>query len=155
MVLDGGVADISRGRTIPARPQVIWDVLADFGSLSAWADNADHSCILNHGPDGGEVGTTRRIQMGRNTLLERIVEFDPPTALSYTIEGLPSRLQHVVNRWTLRPTGSATEVTLTSRVEAGAGPVGRAAEWAVCRAMARQSDSLLSGLARRTENTHG
>jgi hypothetical protein len=130
-------------------------VLADFGALSSWADNADHSCVLNHGPDGGPFGTTRRVQIGRNVLVERIVEFDPPVALAYDIEGLPSRLRHVVNRWALRPTGDATAVTLTSRVEIGAGPVARAAEWIVARVMAKQSDSMLTGLARRLENTNG
>ena len=155
MVFDGGVADISRSRTITAPPQAIWAVLADFGSLSWWADNVDHSCILNHGPDG-ELGTTRRVQIGRNVLVERITEFDSPTALAYDIEGLPNRLRTVVNRWTLRSAGgvSETEVTLTSRVEIGTGPVARAAEWAVCRGMARESDSMLTGLARRTENSH-
>ncbi len=77
MVFDGGVADISRSRTITAPPQAIWDVLADFGSLSSWADNVDHSCILNQGPHGGAVGTTRRVQIGRNVLVERITEFTP------------------------------------------------------------------------------
>jgi uncharacterized protein YndB with AHSA1/START domain len=155
MVLDEDVADISRSRTITAQPQAIWDVLADFGSLSSWAANADHSCILNHGPEGEAVGTTRRVQMGRNALVERIAEFDPPAALAYDIEGLPSRLRTVVNRWTLRPAGGVTEVTLTSRVEIGTNPVARAAEWVVCRGMAKESDAMLAGLARRTENTHG
>ena len=76
MVFDGEVADISRSRTISAPPQTIWDVLADFGSLSSWSDNADHSCILNHGPGGEPMGTTRRVQVGRNMLVERIIEFD-------------------------------------------------------------------------------
>jgi uncharacterized protein YndB with AHSA1/START domain len=155
MVFDGEVADISRSRSITAPPQTIWDVLADFGSLSSWSDNADHSCIMNHGPDGQPVGTSRRVQVGRNVLVERITEFDPSSALAYDIEGLPRRLRTVVNRWTLRPDGDATEVTLTSRVEIGAGPVARAAEWAVCRGMARESDAMLSGLARRTEHPHG
>jgi uncharacterized protein YndB with AHSA1/START domain len=155
MVLDGRVANISRTRTITAPPQAIWDVLADFGTLSSWSPNADHSCILNHGPDDGALGTTRRVQVGRNTLVERIVEFDAPAALAYGIEGLPRRLRHVANHWTLRPRGGATEVTLTSRVEIGVGPLGRAAEWAVCRGMARESDSMLAGLARRMEHAHG
>ncbi|MBJ7338381.1 SRPBCC family protein [Mycolicibacterium sp.] len=152
MVFDVDVADISRSRSISAPPQAIWDVLADFGSLSSWSDNVDHSCILNHGPDGETTGTTRRVQIGRNALVERITEFDPHSALAYHIEGLPTRLRTVVNRWTLRPTGDATEVTLTSRVEIGAGPVARAAEWVVCRGMAKESDSMLGGLARRMEN---
>jgi hypothetical protein len=154
MVFDGDVADISRSRSIIAQPQAIWDVLADFGSLSSWADNVDHSCILNHGPDGEVTGTTRRVQIGRNALVERITEFDPHTALAYDIEGLPTRLRTVVNRWTLQSAGGTTEVTLTSRVDIGSGPVARAAEWIVCRGMAKESDSMLTGLARRTENPH-
>jgi hypothetical protein len=153
MVLDGGVADISRSRTIAARPQAIWDVLADFGALSAWAPNADHSCVLNAAPDG-TLGTTRRVQVGRNTLVERITQFDPPTALAYDIEGLPRRLRNVANRWTLRPAGDATEVTLTSTVKIGAGRPARLAEQVALRVLAKQSDSLLAGLAHRLENTH-
>lgn len=155
MVFDGDVADISRSRTIAAPPQAIWDVLADFGSLGSWADNVDHSCVLNYGPDGEPVGTTRRVQIGRNVLVERITECDPFAALAYDIEGLPDRLRTVVNRWTLRSAdGDATEVTLTSRVEIGMAPVARAAEWLVCRGMAKESDSMLAGLARRLENLH-
>jgi len=101
------------------------------------------------------MGTTRRVQIGRNTLVERIAEFDPPTALAYGIEGLPKQLRNVVNRWTLRPSGAATEVTLTSRVEIGTGPLARAAEWVVCRGMAKESDSMLAGLAKRMEHEHG
>jgi uncharacterized protein YndB with AHSA1/START domain len=153
MVLDDGVADISRSRPIAARPQAIWDVLADFGSLSSWAGNVDHSCVSNHGIDG-PLGTTRRVQVGRNTLLERITKFDPPSTLAYDITGLPTRLRKVSNRWTLQPTHDATVVTLTSTVEIGAGPLARLAEWVVGRAMAKQSEALLAGLAHRLENTH-
>ncbi|MDT5350829.1 MAG: hypothetical protein QOH91_4116 [Mycobacterium sp.] len=157
VVLDGGVADISRSRTVAAQPQAIWDVLADFGSLSSWADNVDHSCISNNGPDGGPIGSTRRVQRGRNALLERITEFDPPSALAYDITGLPPRLCEVTNRWTLRPVtegSDATVVTLTSTVQIGAGPLARLAERIVGRAMAKQSDAMLAGLAHRLENAH-
>src|ERR1700675_4350387 len=154
MVFDVGVADISRSLTIPAAPQAIWDVLADFGALSSWADGADHSCVLNRGPDGAPLGTTRRVQVGRNTLLERITDFDAPTTLAYHIEGLPKRLRKAVNRWTLRPAGDATVGTLTSTVEVGAGPPARLAERLVLRFMAKQSDTMLAGLARRLETAH-
>lgn len=155
MVFDDGVADLSRSRTITAPPQAIWDVLADFGSLSAWVDDVDHSCILTHGPGGAAAGTTRRVQVGRNVLVERITEFDPAVALAYHVEGLPRRLRTVVNRWTLRPAGTSTAVTVTSTVDVGAGPVAGAAEWVVCRGMAKLSESMLTGLARRTEHTRG
>ena len=136
---------------IRAQPQAIWDVLADFGTISSWAPGADHSCLLNAGPDGAAVATARRIQMGRNTLVERIIEFDPPTALAYSIEGLPPRLGALANRWTLRPAGEATEVTITSTI-AGSGPLAGILGRIVRRVMIKQSDAMLAGLAGRWES---
>ena len=110
------MADIHRTRTIAARAQEIWDVLADFGSISSWADNVDHSCILFSGAGGKPLGTARRVQIKRDALVERITEFDPPHALAYDIDGLPRRLRMVTNRWTLTAAGESTAVTVTSTV---------------------------------------
>jgi ribosome-associated toxin RatA of RatAB toxin-antitoxin module len=144
------VAEIHRSRTIAADPKEVWDVLADFGSISSWADNIDHSCILNHGSE--RVGTTRRVQIGRNALVERITEFDTAWALTYDVEGLPKRLRRFNNRWSLQPTHDGnTVVTLTSTVEIGSGPLQKLAERVVCRVQVRQSDVMLAGLANRLE----
>jgi uncharacterized protein YndB with AHSA1/START domain len=146
------VADIQRTRTIAAPVQKIWDVLADFGSISSWAANIDHSCILTSGP----AGTARRVQVKRNALVERITEFDPPHALAYDIEGLPRLLRTVTNRWTLTAASAglanSTVVTLTSTVEIGSHPSQKLTEHVLCRFLARQSDVMLSGLANRAEN---
>ncbi len=148
------VADIDRSRTIVADPHAVWDVLADFGSISSWADNIDHSCILVRGSE--PVGTTRRVQIGRNALVETITEFDPVRVIAYDVEGLPKRVRRFANRWSLQPTGrAATIVTLTSTVEIGSGAVKKLAEHAVCRVQIRQSDIMLAGLARRMEKPHG
>ena len=146
------MADIARSRTIAAEPKEVWDVLADFGSISSWADNIDHSCILNHRSE--PVGTTRRVQIGRNALVERITEFDPTWALAYDVEGLPKRLRRFSNRWTLRRIqGGDTVVTLTTTVEIGPHAMQKLAERAVCRAQVRQSDVMLAGLAKRWEKS--
>jgi hypothetical protein len=140
------VADIDRSRIVAANPKEVWDVLADFGSISSWADNVDHSCILNHGSE--PVGTTRRVQIGRNALVERIIEFDPTWALAYEVEGLPKRVHRFTNRWTLRAAqGGKTVVTLTSTVEIGPGRLHKLAERALCHVQVRQSDAMLDGLA--------
>ena len=144
------MAEIARSRTIAAEPKEVWDVLADFGSISSWADNIDHSCILNHA--SVSVGTTRRVQIGRNTLVDRITEFDPTWALAYDVEGLPKRLRRFNNRWTLRRIqGGDTVVTLTSTVEIGPHALQKLAERTVCRVQVRQSDMMLAGLASRWE----
>ncbi len=142
---------MSRSRTVAAAPQAVWDVLADFGAISEWAGNVDHSCILEHGPDGA-VGTSRRVQVGRDALVERISVADAPRVLEYEIEGLPRQLRRVANRWSLEPgPRDDTAVTLTSTVEIGANPVAAIAERAMCRVMAKQSEAMLAGLAERLE----
>jgi ribosome-associated toxin RatA of RatAB toxin-antitoxin module len=146
------VADIDRSRAVAADPKEVWDVLADFGSISSWADNIDHSCILNHGSE--PIGTTRRVQIGRNALVEQITEFEPARALAYDVEGLPKRLRRFNNRWSLRPADDGTTiVTLTSTVEIGSGPLQKLAESLVCRVQVRQSDLMLAGLANRLEKS--
>ena len=147
------MAGIQRTRVIAAGPADIWEVLADFGSISSWAGNVDHSCILVAGPDGGPLGTARRVQINHDALVERIIEFDPPRALAYEIEGLPRRLRRVINRWTAEPSGlDSTVVTLTSTVDIGSHGPQRLAERMLCRFLARQSDTMLAGLAHRLEN---
>lgn len=144
------MADIRRTRTIAAQQQAIWDVLADFGAISGWADNVDHSCLLEHGPEPG-IGMSRRIQVGRDTLVERVTECCPPDSLGYDIEGLPRRLT-ASNRWTLVPlTSGYTEVTLTSTVRVGANPLASLIARGICRYLAKQSDVMLAGLARRVK----
>ena len=82
-------------------------------------------------------------------------EFHPPCLLAYDIDGLPRRLRRVSNSWTLAGTESdSTVVTLTSTVEIGPGLGEKLAERLLCRVLARQSDSMLAGLARRLENAH-
>lgn len=146
------MADTDRRRTIAATAKEIWDVLADFGVLSSWADNVDHSCILVRGAE--PVGTTRRVQVKRMVLVERIVQFDPPNTLAYDIEGLPTRMGRLRNRWTLWPAGRSTLVTVTSSVDIGSRPDQRLAERVICRVLARQSEAMLAGLAREVEKPH-
>lgn len=148
------MAVISRSRTVPANQQEVWDVLADFGALSSWADGAAHSEVLHHGPDG-LLGTSRRVQVGRNALVETVTDAVAPTTLAYDIEGMPSRLSPLSNRWTLESVGSGTIVTVTSTVGVNAGPASRAAEWVVGRVMAKMSEEMLACLARRMESRDG
>lgn len=155
MRLNGAVAEIRRTRTVAAEPQAIWDVLSDFGAVSTWADFVDHSCLLEHGPDGNAVGTSRRVQLGRNTLVERITDVDPPHSLSYDVEGLPRLVRRLRSNWTLRPIAKGmTEVTLSSAVTIGSNPIQGAAERLFGRGSVKQLDLLLDGLAKRVEGNH-
>ncbi|KUI22767.1 cyclase [Mycobacterium sp. GA-1285] len=147
------MAEVDRSRVIAASPTQIWEVLADFGGIASWLD-VDHSSILTRGQDGAMVGTARRVQMGRNTLVENVTECDPQFVLAYEIEGLPKFVGKVGNRWKLEPTGGGeTVVTITSTVRKGRGRTQQLVERLACRALARGSDTMLAALARRLENS--
>ena len=139
------MAHARRSRVIPAPQQAIWDVLSDFGALSKWAGKIDHSCVLNAHPE--VQSTTRRVQVGRTVLVERITEFREPSTLAYAIEGLPSWMGRLTNRWPLRPAGAGPEVTATSTVDP-AGFASLVTSAVTARVLAKQSDAMLDGLAR-------
>lgn len=141
------MATVERSTHVEAPPAEVWSVLADFGSISAWADNVDHSCLLTTGEVG--VGTVRRIQSGRTTLRETVTLWQPGVALSYEISGLPSMLRSVTNGWSLRPVGAGTDVTLTTEIRTGPRPPQRIAGRVAGRVLGSASDTLLAGLAAR------
>ncbi|HAS10728.1 MAG TPA: MxaD family protein, partial [Acidimicrobiaceae bacterium] len=74
-------ASVSRTAVVAAPPGDAWEVLADFGALARWVPEVDHACLLRGGPPG--VGTTRRVQVGRTTLLETVRAWSPPVHLGY------------------------------------------------------------------------
>ena len=147
------MSGVSRPRTIAADTEKIWAVLADFGSLSTWADGVDHSCLLGNGADGDPLGMTRRVQVGSDTLVETIVAFAPPHLIAYAISGVPRRMS-ASNRWDLRPSGAGrTTVTLTSTVLMKPSPLRPVAERIGARLVAKRSAALLDSLAEHCEET--
>ena len=134
---------IERTTTIAAATGAIWAVLADFGAISRWAPNVDHSWAL----DEPGLGATRRIQAGRLTVIECVITWQPPSTLAYTIDGLPPVVRRVVNEWTLSPADGGTAVTLTTTVDAGPRPPQRLIARIVGSRLAAASDQMLAGLA--------
>ena len=108
------MADVSDEITINSPPDVVWAALADFGAISTWAPNVDHSCLTTEQDQG--VGSVRRVQVGRNALLERVVEWDEGQTLAYEIEGLPPVVRSVTNRWHLTPVDGGTHVESCGRL---------------------------------------
>jgi carbon monoxide dehydrogenase subunit G len=141
---------VTRTGSIPARPDVVWDRLADFGAIVAWAPNVDHSCLLTEQTTG--AGTARRVQAGRTTLVETVTEWTPPTGdepgvLTYTLAGLPKVVRSATNSWRLIADGDRTRVELTSTVDAGPRPPQRVIARVVTRVLARASDAMIAGLS--------
>jgi uncharacterized protein YndB with AHSA1/START domain len=145
------VITVERSRTIPAHLTRVWDVLADFDRLAAWAANADHTCWLDDPlPDGEMVGRARRVQAGRVVLVETITVWEPPARLAYDLGGLPKVVKSAANEWRLRADpsdGERTVVTLATHVDCGPRPPQKMLARIVGRRLAGASDVMLDGLA--------
>jgi carbon monoxide dehydrogenase subunit G len=140
---------VERSATIATTPDAVWAALADFGAISAWAANVDHSCLLTRQETG--IGTARRIQTGRTTLVETVAVWTAPTTgrpgvLSYSLEGLPKVVRSVTNTWNLTQDGAGTTVTLTSSIDAGSRPPQKVIAKVVGRKLAAASDEMIAGL---------
>lgn len=138
------MAEVAETISIAGSPDHVWAALADFGGVSRWAPNVDHSCLTTERREG--VGTTRRVQVGRNALLERVVEWGPGERLAYSIQGLPPVVRSVTNTWQVEGADSATTVTLTSTVDAGPRPPQQLIARVVGKGLAKASREMLAGL---------
>jgi uncharacterized protein YndB with AHSA1/START domain len=138
-----------RQRTVAAAPAEVFAVLADFGDIAEWARFIQHSCLLTEQAVG--VGTSRRVQMPQQTLVETVTVWDEPRRLEYTIGGLPAIVGSVANAWTLTPTATGTTVELTTRIETGRPPHKRVIAKKVLERMTMASELMLTGLAELVE----
>ncbi len=146
--------EVVRERRIAAPRSEIWAELAEFDTISRWAPNVDHSCLLAERPDPDDMtvdltGIARRVQSGRFVLVERITTWEPQTRLAYEITGLPPVLRRVVNEWRLTApdTPNSTYVALVTQVDCGPRPPQQLIARAAGRSLARASDKMLDGLA--------
>lgn len=127
----------------------VWAVLADFGAIAAWASNVDHSCLTTEQSMG--VDCVRRVQVGRNALLERVIDWQDRERLAYAIEGLPSVVRSAVNSWALEAHGDSTTVTLTTQINTGPRPPQQLVARVLRKAMGKASREMLAGLKTHVE----
>ncbi len=141
------MSETSATLAIPTSAAEVWAVLADFGEIARWAPIVDHSCLLSAQREG--VGAVRRIQSGRRTVVERVVEWVDGARLSYVVEGLPSAIRTLRNTWQLDDgDGSAgsTLVTLTSSVDVGPRPPQKLVAQVLTRPLSKVSHQMLHGV---------
>ena len=139
------MATIERTALIDSPADDVWAVLADFDSISEWADFVDHSCLMSEQTEG--AGAARRIQMGRTTIIETITDWESGAMFSYAISGLPPVIGSVTNTWRIGASGNSTMVSLTTEIDAGARPPRRLVAGVVGRRLGRSSDAMLAGLS--------
>ncbi|MHB1709926.1 MAG: SRPBCC family protein [Acidimicrobiales bacterium] len=131
----------SSSALVPAGVEQVWVTLARFGDISAWGTGVSHSSLLTRGPVG--LGSTRRVQVGRNALRETVTDWQPLRSLGYSIAGLPVVVRHATNTWVLAGRGDSTRITLVSEVTTKGGPL---LDRLVAGALGTAGKRLLDGL---------
>ncbi len=143
------MAEVTETTTVRRPPADVWATLAAFDRIIDWAPNVDHSSLTTAQADG--VGAARRVQVGRNALLEEVVEWESGERLGYSITGLPPVVRSATNTWRLEPTADGTTVTLTSSVDVGPRPPQQFVARIVGKVMAKASRDMLGGLQQHLE----
>lgn len=139
------MSQIERSSTVAASPQQVWDVLADFGAIAGWVPMIQHSCLLSEQTE--HPGTVRRVQIARQTLVERVVAWRPAEELAYDIDGLPPIVGTARTTWRLRPAGDgATDVSITTVIDTGANPLKLVIARKVLERMEIAAEVMLTGL---------
>lgn len=144
------MTSITRRGAVAASGDEVWTALADFGAISAWAPNVDHSWLITDGDVG--PGSVRRVQAGPMALLEQIVAWEPAARIGYRLDGLPGALGTVTNTWEIDSHGEHTHLALTTNVDAGARPPKKVVAKLACQVLARASDQMLGGLTTYVES---
>ena len=88
---------------IRASPERVWSVLGDFGTEHRWTRTLAH---CERDTQEVRVGTSRscrlpRPLMGRTTVRETLVEYDPGAALAYVLDGAAGPFASARSRWSL------------------------------------------------------
>jgi carbon monoxide dehydrogenase subunit G len=141
------VSTLERSASVAAAPDRVWATLADFGAISRWVPSIQHSCLLSEQTEG--VGAVRRVQIARQTLVERVTAWEPSRTLAYDIEGLPPIVGTARTTWRISPAASGSHVVLTTEIDAGRNPAKLLLAGKVLERMATASELMLAGLSAR------
>ena len=134
----------SRTITIDTTPEVIWGALAQFDAIATWVPLIQHSCALPPARTG--AGAARRIQLPRQTLVERVTVWEPSQRLAYTIDGLPPIAGIPETTWTLTAHDGATAVEITTAIRTSLNPLRALAASAALKRLGLAADMMLAGL---------
>ncbi|HWJ64838.1 MAG TPA: SRPBCC family protein [Acidimicrobiales bacterium] len=142
----GDLVHVQRSRHLPHEPAAIWAVLARFDRIVDWAPKVSHSTSTTDQHEG--VGAARRVQVGRQALIETVTIWEPDRTLAYAITGLPPLVAGVTNRWDLNAdTDGRTFVTMSSVIDPGPGAKGKVGARVLRLPLGQAGDSMLDGLA--------
>ena len=143
---------IVRQVAINASKEKVWEVLADFGSVSNWAPTISKSRSTTEANGGvGAERTCEHEKMG--TLVERIVAWEDGRSLSYDVtKGLPFPMKSMINSWSVSVEGDKVIVSLAMEFRMGMGLFGALPGLMARLPMRKEMQVSLAGLKQYVES---
>lgn len=137
--------------TIDAPLPVVWETLADIGSIHQWNPGVKDSYLLTEAPSG--LGAKRHCDLGgRNYLKESVAAFSEHEQLTMRIDESNLPFARADIRFDLEDAGGSTVVRVSPDYELRYGPVGKLMDRLAVRRMYRKGMAgLLRGLKRHAE----
>ena len=145
------MSKLTRQVLIKASKERVWEILADFGTVSNWAPTISESHITTEATRG--VGAERACEHAKmGHIEERIVAWDEGSSLSYdVISGLPFPMKSLNNVWSVSDADDGAVVTLTMDFRMGLGPLGALPALMARPMMRKEMGVSLAGLKHHVE----
>ncbi len=136
---------------IDARPDAVWNTLADIGTIANWNAGLTASKKTN---DNVGIGATRHCVISdTQSLDEEVVYFDPRQAITFRMTRSTMPFQSADIRFTLIGNASRTTVTVSPLYTLKYGLIGRLLDSLFVRRMyGKGMISLLDGLKKHVED---
>ncbi len=141
--------DLTITRQIQATPDIVWEVLNDFGEIHRWSPGVVHSELTSEGPVG--LGSTRHCDFApMGGVNERIEAYEPGRRMTvrlYDMVKMP--LADATADFQLHPRDGGTELTFHYSYTPNL--FGRLFRKAVANQMQKGLSGLVTGLQRESE----
>ena len=146
------MAIISTRIQINAPREKVWEVLADLGDVAAYNPSVRTSQLTSE--SNGGVGATRRLELyPKGYIDEKIMSWTEGQGYSVSAVAPPGPLKKLDARWSLRPDGNGTVVTVDTHYRLRFGPFGALLDvLGVGSRLRKTSNKILSGLKYRVES---
>jgi hypothetical protein len=142
-----GPAPIDIYRHADAPLEVVWSILSDHRGYRTWTPVPTAELEVEGSPDPNGVGAVRKLGAAPVFARERVLEFDPPRHLAYTIvSGLPVR-DYRADVWLSETSDAGTDIRWTGSFQSA--PPG--ASWLMRAFLQRILDDTATRLAKESE----
>ena len=135
--------ELSEHVMIAVPPEIVWQALADFGDVAAWAPYMRISHLVGDQEQG--VGTRRAMQHELGFRFEeRVTAWDEGEGFAFDVLRAPWPMDDVSESWRIATHGSGTQVTTRVQYGMKVGSAGALLDWSLVRFIVRRE--MRSGL---------